>query len=171
MLTDSQTIIISGGFDEKAVKVTNDCIEYTHELASNQEEADTRMMLHVKYSGNQGAKRLVLVSPDTDVLLLLLHHFFDLGVLELFFKTGRTTTYVNYTRFIPIHILVEYLTTEQRQILLSVYCLTGCDTCSALFGIGKKKVFKLMLGNAKISKRLQVLEWETVFLLKPEMSL
>lgn len=38
---------------------------------------------------------------------------------------------------------------EQRQILLSVYCLTGCDTCSALFGIGKKKVFKLMLGNAK----------------------
>ena len=44
---------------------------------------------------------------------------------------------------------MECLTTEQRQILLSVYCISGCDTTSSLFGIGKKKVFKVMLSCAK----------------------
>ena len=167
LLTDSRSIYISGGFDKKAVKVTKDRIMYIHELKFNQEEADTRMMIHVKYSGHKGARRVVLVSPDTDVLLPLLHHFFDLGVFELILKTGRTTTYVNYTRFIPVHSLTECLTTEQRYILLSVYRLTGCR---GMFGKEKKTVFKYMLGNAGVWRRLQVSGWKMVFLLKPEVN-
>ena len=127
----------------------NDCISYVQELESNQEEADTRMLLHVKHCRNLAAKRIVLFSPDTDVLLLFLHHNFDLGVQGIFFKTGKTGVDTNYTRFIPIHHLVECPTTEQRLILLSVYCISGCDTTSSLFGIGKKKVFKVMLSCAK----------------------
>ena len=149
LLSDSQSMFISGGFDDKAVQVTRDCVRYVNELNSNQEEADTRMILHVKYSGNHNASRVVLVSPDTDVLVLLIHHFSELGVGELYFKTGRTSIYANYTRFIPIHHLNECLTWEQRLVLLSVYCLTGCDSCSAIFSIGKKKVFNVMLANAE----------------------
>ena len=148
-LTDAQSIYISGGFDDKALQVTHDCVRYIHELHSNQEEADTRMMLHVKHSGSQNATRVVLVSPDTDVLVLLIHHFSELGVSELYFKTGRTSIYANYTRFIPVHQLHDCLTEDQRLIMLTVYCLTGCDSCSALFSIGKKKVFNVMLSNAQ----------------------
>ena len=149
LLTDSQSMFISGGLDDKVVQVTHDCVRYSHDLNSNQEEADTRMMLHVQYSGNRNANRVVLVSPDTDVLVLLIHHFSELGVSELYFKTGRTSIYANYTRFIPVHQLCENMTEEQRHVLLSVYCLTGCDSCSALFSIGKKKVFNAMIGNAE----------------------
>ena len=42
-------MFIYGGFDDKDVQVTRDCVRFVKELNSNQEEADTRMMLHVKY--------------------------------------------------------------------------------------------------------------------------
>ena len=45
---DSQSMFISGGFGDKAVQVTRDCVRYVNELNFNQEEADTRMMLHVE---------------------------------------------------------------------------------------------------------------------------
>ena len=80
-------MFISGGFDDKAVQVTRECVRYVYELNSNQDEADTRMILHVKYSGNHNASRVVLVSPDSDVLVLPMYHFSELGVSELYFKT------------------------------------------------------------------------------------
>ena len=83
------------------------------------------------------------------VLLIHVHHFSELGVNELYFKTGRTSIYAKYTRFIPVHQLRNCLTEDQRLILLSVNCLTGCDSCSALFSIGRKKVFNKMLSNAQ----------------------
>ena len=149
LLTDTQSIYINGGFDDKAVQVTHDCVRYIHELHSNQEEKYTRMILHVKHGGSQNATRVVLVSPDTDVLVLLIHHFSELGVNELYFKTGRTSIYANYTRFIPVHQLRDCLTEDQSLILLTLYCLTGCDSCSALYSIGRKNVFNLMLSNAQ----------------------
>ena len=80
-------MFISGGFGDKAVQVTRDCVRSVNELNSNQEEADTRMMLHVKNSGNHNASREILVGPDTDVLLLLIHHYSELGLLE---QAGRS---------------------------------------------------------------------------------
>ena len=38
---------------------------------------------------------------------------------------------------------------EQRQLLLSVYCLTVFDTCSAMFSIGEMEVLNVMPGNAE----------------------
>jgi hypothetical protein len=49
-------------------------------LASAQEEADTRILLHTLYSDklyqeNNVQGRIVVKSPDTDVLVLLVHYF------------------------------------------------------------------------------------------------
>ena len=49
-------------------------------LASTQEEADTRIILHALYSDklyqeNNVQGRIVVKSPDTDVLVLLVHYF------------------------------------------------------------------------------------------------
>ena len=44
------------------------------ELFSSQEEADTRIMLHLKYVNDTSrAERVIVRSTDTDVFLLLLH--------------------------------------------------------------------------------------------------
>ena len=141
----NQHVYVSGGIDEKALKVSNDVVHIIEQLRSNHEEADTRMLLHVAYQARHNAKRVIVVSPDTDVFVLLVYHFSHMGVSEVFFKTGRKSTHADLTRFIPIHNVICKLNEEQTNILLSVYALTGCDTCCALFGIGKKKAFKTMM--------------------------
>lgn len=82
--------------------------------------------------------------------MLLIHHFNELGVGQLFFKTGRKNIHSDLTRFIPVHTIVNELSFEQRNILLTVYTLTGCDNYySSFIGIGKKKAFKVMMNSAK----------------------
>ena len=44
------------------------------QLKSDVEEADARLVLHAVYAGKNGAKNIVVSSPDTDVLVLLTHH-------------------------------------------------------------------------------------------------
>ena len=46
----------------------------TH-LSSVQEEADTNIMLHVSDAKSKGAIKVVIHSPDTDVLVLVTRHF------------------------------------------------------------------------------------------------
>ena len=38
-----------------------------------------------------------------------------------------------------------------------MYCLTGCDTCSSFYGIGKKTVFKTLMQQADIFQGLSLL--------------
>ena len=73
-LGTNETIFISGRLKDRAIKVTKDEHMAVCELKCNQEEADTRMALHASVAANQGAKRIVVKSPDTDVLVLLLRH-------------------------------------------------------------------------------------------------
>ena len=112
------------------------------------------MLLHVAYQARQSSKRVSVASPDNDEFVLLVYQFSHMGVREIFFKTRRKSTNADLTRLIPVHNVVCKLNEEQTNILLSVYALTGCDTCCALFGIGKKKAFKIMMNY---SAELQVL--------------
>lgn len=148
-IVDSRkTIFVSGGFGLKTLKITHYCVSFVEELHSNQEEADTRLILHAEYCSLHGSNSVVVISPDTDVLVLLVHHFESLGLKQLFFKTGRKQRHCNQTRYVPVHEIVKMLSKEQQNILLTVYCLTGCDSCSAFYGIGEKTAFKVMMSCA-----------------------
>ena len=73
-------------------------------LASDQEEADTRMILHAEDCSHL-FQRLVLHSPDTDVSVIATHIFSSLLCEQLWMKTGVR----DRLWFIPIHALVEKL--------------------------------------------------------------
>ena len=133
LMSDSQHVYMSAGFDDKALKVSSDLVEFVEQLFSNHEEADTSILLHEAYQASLGANRAVVASPDTDVLVLLVYHFRSIGIEEIFFKTGRKSMLSDLTRFIPVHAIVNQLNEEQLHILLDVYDLTGCDTSSAFF--------------------------------------
>ena len=45
---------------------------------------------------------------------------------------------------IPVNTLFTLLTEEKHAIMVIIYCLAGCNICSALFGVGKS-VFKRMM--------------------------
>lgn len=91
-LPQGKRLIIGGGFvdGKKAVSITRSHpIEAVEDLKSNHKEADTRMILHAAFAAQQSpAATIVVQSPDTDVLILCISHFTNIGCEELWFRTG-----------------------------------------------------------------------------------
>ena len=124
LLHRNQILILSGGQDDNVVGIKADsCLEIP-ELRSNHEEADTRMLLHAAYSANHGQQCITVSSPDTDVFVLLIHHYVSIHVNELYFYTERQGKHTDMKRFISVHGIHQNLSQYQRDILLAVYCLT-----------------------------------------------
>lgn len=112
-------------------------------LVSDQEEADTRMMLHEEDCSHL-FQRLVLHSPVTDVAVIATHIFSSLLCKQLWMKTGVR----DRLRFVPIHALVEKLGSVMCNLLPAFHSLTGCDTTSEPYLIGKKKVVESSEGKS-----------------------
>ena len=73
-----------------------------------------------------GTKRVVVLSIDTDVVVLLLYfmpEYLSKGVIELWVKYGTG----NNERFIPIHLLANRIGYDMCHIILKAHILTGCD--------------------------------------------
>lgn len=103
-----------------------------------QEEADTRMMLHLYHAAQHGYTKVYLRTVDTDVIVLCIYHFskMDLSELWIGFGTGK-----NF-RDIPIHEVVSVLGARCSEALPMFHAITGCDVNSAMFGICKKTAWK-----------------------------
>lgn len=147
-LGDNEFLIIAGGFENPKhvfLITKNDDPKNIYSLNSNQEEADTRIILHVLAEVDHGNSILVK-SVDTDVLLLLLHYYStaqELSSCQLFIQLGHSKN----KRYIAIHDIVEKLGLSICKNLLAIHCLTGCDTTSAFYKIGKKTAFDVLTKN------------------------
>ena len=137
-LTEGKELVIGGGHQdgEKAVRISRGHCGDVVELRSNHEEADTRMLLHARHAAN-ATTRVVIQSPDTDVLALSVCHFTSIGSQELWFRTGVK----DKLRFIPVHAISQVLGERMCKALPAFHALTGCDSTSALSGIGKKRAW------------------------------
>ena len=144
-LQHGHVLVMGGGFKEcnKAVLVVEGLIPPFQPLQSDHEEADTRMILH-HYNASQDHDRVVIQSPDTDVAVLATHFFNSLACKQLWFRTGVK----DKLRFIPINSLVESLGSDTCASLQCFHALTGCDSTSGLYGIGKKKAWMTLRKNA-----------------------
>ena len=99
------------------------------ELNVKIEEADVRMIPHALHSVNGGASRVILLSNDTDVVVLGLHYWSLLkghGLQELWIRAGVR----NSTRHIPLHTLAEKMDPEICKVILPLHHLNGCDSSS-----------------------------------------
>ena len=70
------------------------------------------MVLHLKYAAFTGAHHVVFYSPDTDVTVLLVHHFSQVNLKEALFKVGRNPVHRDLTRYISMHVVVKQMTQE-----------------------------------------------------------
>ena len=98
------------------------------------------MFVFAKYSMNEfGITRIIIKSPDTDVLVIACHHFYKslYGCSELWFETGVGIN----KRLIPVHSVCDSFGASLCQILPTFHALTGCDSNGSFAGIGKKKSF------------------------------
>lgn len=99
-----------------------------------QEEADTRMILHLRHAAEQGHKKAYLRTVDSDVVILAVSLFHDLGLSEVWVGFGTGKTYKD----IPVHHIAQQLGPRSCQALAFFHAFTGCDCVSAFHRIGKK---------------------------------
>ena len=128
--------------------ITNSIFLLQHDLASDQEEADTRMFVHAHHA-TSSFNKVMISSPDTDVFVIALAKSLEIDA-NLFMLTGVKSK----RRIIDINAVANGLcntipASSSREEFLSslvgLHCLTGCDTVSAFAGKGKLKPFNLMV--------------------------
>ena len=85
-----------------------------------------RLVPHVIHATQTGAKRLVILSGHTDVMVMALYFNTDLktnGLRELWMRAGVGDS----TRYIPLHLIAERKQ-EFCSVLPAIHILTGCYT-------------------------------------------
>ncbi|KAK3740394.1 hypothetical protein QZH41_000915 [Actinostola sp. cb2023] len=147
LLQSNKELVIGGGMRDGvlALSIKNDRCVTVEELNADHEEADTRMLLHAEHASQDG-QRIVIQSPDTDVLILCVSHYDDIGCEELWFRTGVK----DRLRYIPAHKISLLLGPRMCKVLPAFHAVTGCDSTSALSGIGKKKAWKMISKSKEI---------------------
>jgi len=111
------------------------------ELLSNQQEADTRIILHMLFADNCCIQpcALLVLSPDTDVFILLLYYVNQVSG-HLLFETGAGS----HRRCIDVQRVASAIGIRMCMALPALHCFTGCDTTSAFVRKGKRKCFDLL---------------------------
>ena len=139
LLLVKDLIIIPPATARIVCTVNNDVLSYDPFLSAefisrwDQEEADTRIVLHVKHHSDEGHKVVCIQSVETNVVVIVTTSFFELNIQDLWFEYGTR----KYKKILPIHAFANNLTKEKCNGLLFCYAFTGCDTVSSFATKGK----------------------------------
>ena len=127
---------------------------FVAEFESNQEEPDTRMLLHAKHA-NQTINNVITHTPNTDVLLIALAASTELRS-KILIRTGSK----GKSRLISMKKIKSSLGSlydlddikMAMKAILALHAFIGCDTVSAFCGKEKVKPLKILLKNRKYMK-------------------
>ncbi len=89
-------------------------------LPSDHEEADIRLLLHAAHASHEH-NRIVVQSPDTDVVVICTAHYSKLQCRELWFPTGVHDKLTD----IPIHSMAHELGPHMSNVLIGIHVITG----------------------------------------------
>eukprot|EP00057_Strongylocentrotus_purpuratus_P019489 XP_011673963.1 PREDICTED: uncharacterized protein LOC105442958 [Strongylocentrotus purpuratus] len=144
-IIDDVTVIVGHGEECHAIRMDRSKgeleIQPLPALFSTQEEADTRLLLHSLHAASCSVD-VIINSPDTDVFILCLAFSQDIDA-NMYFRTGQG----NKTRTIAIGNVFNHFGQDVCRALIGLHCFTGCDTVSAMYGIGKVRALKLMMSS------------------------
>jgi len=144
--TPNNKLFLAGGY---ASGLTAKCITMegisVRQLSSTQLEADTCMLLYAidfdrRMSSKNVTGRLVVQSPDTDVMILLILYMQQMeAVQDLWMETGTITRTLDLRRLIPIHKIADKVGPVVCNTLPAVHALTGCDTVSHSLALVRRR--------------------------------
>ena len=101
----------------------------------NHEEFDTRVMLHAANAVSNGYKRIVIIANDTDIIVLGISFFSDIGcVCHLWVSFGIASKLRN----IPIHDICSTMSSAKAKALPAFHALTGSENTFFFSGHGKE---------------------------------
>ena len=140
---ESDVMFLSG--DNITFRLTANSAGEYQDLKSNQEEADTKVILHVHHALVEMEGKVVLRNPsgDTDILVIAL------GLLSEEFQ-NRVYYDVGSGKNRKGEWLSDYhLDEAHKQALVGFHAFTGNDYVSCFFRKGKKLCWNLMVGDEK----------------------
>ena len=131
--------LILTGQDPTPIEVFEGKLKLRHDLYTTHEEADVVIVQQVVHVATAGSSSVKVISDDTDVFVLLLHYYqsenLKCDLVMTGTSHGRTSMDVKASVAKFANIIPE---------LLSAHALTGCDTVSCFYGIGKATVVKCL---------------------------
>ena len=137
--TTQHTLIVTGQ-GPCPIEVKMEDIRCRHDMTTYQEEADIIIVSQIlKISSEASDPCITVVSDDTDVFILLLHHYHVNGLkIQLTMQSPiKDRTIVDIPKSVTQH-------EEIIPNILPAHAITGCDTVAPYFGIGKGKIEKLL---------------------------
>ena len=127
---------------KRCYKLTTESAKEEEELQLDQEEADTRLLLHARHATKEPFNAIVISSEDTDVRILCLAFSNDVKV-PLFHRCVSQ----QMARYIDIGKIASAIGLQVCKALLGLHAFTGCDSVSSFAGIGKVKPLKILRKN------------------------
>ena len=126
-------------YQDKCICINVTGSHFVTKLESNQEEADTRMLLHAKHS-SKTINNVIIHTPDTYAFLVSQAASTELRS-NLFVRTGTKAK----SRLISMNKIKPSLGSLYDlddinmavKAILGLHAFTGCDTVSAFCGKGK----------------------------------
>ena len=124
-------------------------------LSSNHEEADTRICVHLNDALEKGARKVLIRTVDTDVIVILAGIFFELQSrysnldIWLAFGTGK-----NF-RYFHLNTVCQSLGKGKWKGLPFFHAFTGCDTTSQFFGKAKKSSWEAWKSDSSVTRAFQ----------------
>ena len=110
-------------------------------LNSNQEEADTKIFVHLQHGlKHDKIRKAAILANDIDVVVVGIGLFENLrrdGLIELWISYGKG----DKKRWVPIHLLYVALGPQKSRGLLFFHAFSGCDSCSGWKRKGKKSFY------------------------------
>ena len=139
-------VLVLAGPTETAIKLEKDQqpVEI-FELECNHVEADSRLILHIDQLIQLSYSNIIVKSIDTDVTILCIYYA-SLPRLEKLLVDAtvpkKTKKIIDCT-YIHNQLIDTYHVNPLQ--LLIVYALSGCDTCSFIRNVSKKKFMDTLL--------------------------
>ena len=110
------------------------------------EESDADVLIVKKVVDFSRASEVLVTCDDTDVLVLLIYHV----------KTSYRVLMKTQQHFIDIQAAQVALGSDICAVLPFIHAMSGCDTTSSLFGIGKVKMLKLLQQSPELCKKVRI---------------
>ena len=96
-----------------------------------------------------------LIGEDTDLIILLLYYVQG-DTMALYFKSDRTKPDGSFKVY-DINRLKDILAHDLCSQLLFIHAMTGCDTTSRIFGVGKKSAFQKLVKGEPVLQSVPML--------------
>ena len=117
-------------------------------MFSTHEEADTRILLHAIDLATTHS-RVVVRCDDNDVLVLLIYYCAKgmFANCKVYMNAGHCSKTTNRQRFIPVNEITSKIGQDVSICLPAAHAISGCDTTSSLFKIGKRTAYNTLVVN------------------------